>query len=324
MRVLITGGTGQDGRFLSPLLRDAGHEVHICSTKPIKSLTTSIMTDLGSTQIHYEIDHNARKIHNLILNIEPDWIFNLAGLSSVIDSFSNARETDDINFGYVESVLRASNELNKRKEIRVYQASSSEIFGNVSSSPQNELTDFNPISPYGKSKLKAHLLCQMYREKFDLFVTCGILYNHESEKRPLTFVSRHVVSQAVSIARGDAEKLQIGNVSAKRDWGFAGDYVAAMAKMMIQEQPQDFIVASGKSRSVKELIETVFNAVGLDGKIDRYLSIEQGRNRSLDHANLIGDASKAHDALDWKPSLTFEGLIQRMFDFESENYESKN
>lgn len=323
MRVLITGGTGQDGRFLGPLLSQSGHEVHVCTTKPAKSLTEAVMADLASAQFHYEIDHSAGKVHDLILDIEPDWIFNLAGLSSVIDSFSQARENEDINFGYVESVLSAGNELKRRKEVRIYQASSSEIFGDVKKSPQDELSGFNPISPYGKSKLKAHLLCQMYREKFDLYVTCGILYNHESEKRPLTFVSKHVVSQVVAIAMGDANKLKIGNITSKRDWGFAGDYVDAMAKMIIHDQPEDFVVASGKSRSVKELIEKVFYAAGLDNKVDYYLRIEQGRNRSIDHSNLIGDASKAIDLLGWKPSLTFDELIQRMVNFEINNYESK-
>ena len=311
-RVLITGITGQDGRFLSQELSFSGYEVFGTSRKSYSEFPPEVKLDLSSCKKIYVDSQQKNDIRAILEEVQPDLLFNLSGMSSVSDSFLFEKECRKANLEYVINLLEAISELNLKDKIRIYQASSSEMFGKVETTPQSELTDFHPISPYGKFKSEAHSICNEYRDKKGFFISCGILFNHESEKRSTKFVSRKITKAVAEIKYGISESLTLGNLDSRRDWGFAGDYVKAMQRMLEIEYPTDFVVSTGKSHSVLDFVDAAFRAANLEK--ENYLKSSSDLIRSNDHGNLVGNSQKAQEELNWYPTLGFEGIVSRMIE----------
>src|SRR5262245_12103755 len=246
----------------------------------------------------------------VIDEVRPDEIYNLAAMSFVPASWDQPMLTGEFNSQGVTRILDAIRRVDPK--IRFYQASSSEMFGKVREVPQTELTPFYPRSPYGVSKVFAHYITVNYRESYDLFAVSGMLFNHESPRRGLEFVTRKVTDLVARIKLGLADTLPIGNLDAHRDWGFAGDYVRAMWLMLQQEKPDDYVIATGISHSVRELVEIAFERVGLDWQ--KYVRTDPALLRPAEVDHLLGDASKARTELNWSPSVTFKQLIEMMVD----------
>jgi GDPmannose 4,6-dehydratase len=309
-RALITGITGQDGSYLAELLLDKGYEVY----GAIRRVSTSN---------YWRIEHLLDRIHlvpgdlldqlsliRLIENVRPQELYNLAAMSFVPASWDQPLLTGEYNAQGVTRALEAIRQVDPG--IRFYQASSSEMFGKVREIPQTELTPFHPRSPYGVSKVFSHYITVNYRESYDLFAVSGILFNHESPRRGLEFVTRKVTDGVARIKLGLQKSLHLGNLDAQRDWGFAGDYVQAMWMMMQQEQPDDFVIATGQSHSVRELVEVAFEHAGLDCQKHVELDSRFLRPAEVDH--LVGDAAKAHRVLGWTPAVNFAALVRMMVD----------
>ena len=306
----ITGITGQDGSYLAELLLDKGYQV----VGGVRRASTT-----NYWRIEHLLDRITLKPADLldqlslirvIEDVKPDEIYNLAAMSFVPASWDQPMLTGEFNAQGVTRVLEAVRHVNPR--IRVYQASSSEMFGKVREVPQTELTPFYPRSPYGVSKVYAHYITVNYRESYDLFAVSGILFNHESPRRGLEFVTRKVTDGVARIKLGLAESLSLGNLDAKRDWGFAGDYVRAMWMMLQQDQADDFVIATGESHSVKSLVEVAFGHVGLDW--EKYVRLDPRFLRPAEVEHLIGDASKARATLGWTPDVDFSRLVTMMVD----------
>ncbi len=309
-RALITGITGQDGSYLAELLLEKGYEVYGVVRR-------------ASTTNYWRIEHILDRVHlkpadlldqlsliRVIDDVRPQEIYNLAAMSFVPASWDQPMLTGEFNSQGVTRVLEAVRQVDPR--IRLYQASSSEMFGKVREVPQREETPFYPRSPYGVSKVFAHYITVNYRESYDLFAVSGILFNHESPRRGLEFVTRKVTDGVARIKLGVADSLNLGNMDAHRDWGFAGDYVRAMWMMLQQERAEDFVIATGESHSVRELVEVAFGHAGLDWQKHVKLDPKLLRPAEVDH--LVGDASKARRMLGWKPEVDFEGLVRMMVD----------
>ena len=311
-RVLITGITGQDGRFLAQELNLSGYEVFGTSRRSYSEFPLEVQLDLSICKKIFSDNQQKNNIRAILEEVQPDLLFNLAGMSSVSDSFLYEKDCRKANLEYVINLLEAVSELNLKDRVRIYQASSSEMFGMVQTTPQNELTDFHPISPYGKFKSEAHDICIEYREKKGLFVSCGILFNHESEKRSTKFVSRKITKGVAEIKYGISKSLTLGNLDSRRDWGFAGDYVKAMQRMLEIEYPSDFVVSTGKSHSVLDFVDAAFRAANLEKEI--YLKSSSDFVRKNDHGNLVGNSQKAQEELNWSPTLSFEGIVARMIE----------
>ncbi len=307
-KALITGITGQDGSYLADFLLEEGYEVYG-------------MVRRSSTENFERIDHIRDRIHfvqadlldqlsiiSIIKEIDPAEIYNLAAQSFVPTSWSQPVLTGEFTAIGVTRMLEAIKLVNP--EIRFYQASSSEMFGKVRESPQNENTPFYPRSPYGVAKVYGHWITVNYRESYDLFACSGILFNHESPRRGREFVTRKVSYGVAQIKHGIADKVKLGNLEAKRDWGYAGDYVRAMWLMLQQEEPRDYVVATGISHSVRDLVEVAFGSVGLNW--EDHVEIDPDLMRPADVDHLLGDSSKAHEILGWKPEVDFEELIEMM------------
>jgi GDPmannose 4,6-dehydratase len=309
-RALITGITGQDGSYLAELLLDEGYEVF----GMVRRLSAS-----NAWRIDHILDRVTLKpadlldqlsLLRLIEDVRPEEIYNLAAMSFVPASWDQPMLTGEFNSQGVTRMLDAVRRVDPK--IRFYQASSSEMFGKVREVPQTERTPFYPRSPYGVSKVFAHYITVNYRESYDLFAVSGMLFNHESPRRGLEFVTRKVTDSVARIKLGLKDKLPIGNLDAHRDWGFAGDYVRAMYLMLQQDQPDDFVIATGISHSVRELIEIAFNRAGLDWQKYVYQDPALLRPAEVDH--LLGDSSKAQQQLGWKPKVNFKQLIEMMVD----------
>ena len=307
-RALITGITGQDGSYLAELLFEKGYEVHGIVRR-------------ASTTNFWRIEHLLDRIHvhpadlldqlsliRVIDETRPHELYNLAAMSFVPASWDQPMLTGEFNSQGVTRALEAVRHVDPA--IRFYQASSSEMFGKVREVPQTEQTPFYPRSPYGVSKVFAHYITVNYRESYNLFAVSGILFNHESPRRGLEFVTRKVTDGAARIKLGLADSLSLGNLDAHRDWGFAGDYVRAMWLMLQQDQAEDFVIATGESRSVRELVEVAFHHAGLDWRKHVRTDPKLLRPAEVDH--LIGDASRARRVLGWQPSITFDGLVEMM------------
>ena len=314
MNALITGITGQDGSYLAELLLEKGYKVFG-------------MVRRSSTEKFDRINHIRDKIHlrqadlldqlsmvRLIDDCQPDEIYNLAAQSFVPTSWEQPMLTGEFNALGVTKMLEAIRLVNKK--IKFYQASSSEMFGKVKEVPQNEKTPFYPRSPYGVAKVYAHWITVNYRESYGIFAVSGILFNHESPRRGLEFVSRKITDGAAKIKLGLAKKLYLGNLEAKRDWGFAGDYVKAMWLMLQHKEPEDFVIATGKNHSVKELAQIAFEHVGLDYK--KFVEVDPKLVRPAEVDVLLGDPSYAQKKLGWKPEVSFEELIKIMVDADME------
>ncbi len=320
-KALITGITGQDGSYLAELLLGKGYEVHgvvrrssSFNTERLERIYQDPHVPDYRLRLVYGDLEDGSSLANLVTKIRPDEIYNLAAQSHVRVSFDVPEYTvSTVALGTLR-LLEAMRELGGG--CRFYQASSSEMFGS-SPPPQHEGTPFSPRSPYACAKVFAHQLCQNYRDAYGLFIACGILFNHESERRGVPFVTRKITRAAARIKHGLDKQLFLGNLDAKRDWGFAGDYVEAMWMMLQQEQADDYVIATGESYSVRDVLEIAFGTLGLDWQAYVELDPRYLRPTEVDH--LRGDASKARDQLGWTPKVTFRELITRMVTADEED-----
>jgi GDPmannose 4,6-dehydratase len=306
---LITGVAGQDGFYLAQLLRTKNYELYGLDRqgkRPSPDLCTR----------SYELDLASDPIDELLDAIRPDEIYNLAGLSQVAASFDDPVEFALANgvgaVRLLQSVRRHQDRLGRK--VRFYQASTSEMFGSTGQAPQSETTPFHPRSPYACSKVLAHFQTVNFREAFGLFACCGIMFNHESPRRPEQFVTRKITSAAARIKLGREERLVLGNVEVRRDWGFAGDYVEAMWLMLQQDRPDDYVIASGETHSVREFGEEVFAYLGLDWTA--HVNTDRAFLRPTDIQCVCGDASRARRELGWQPRVTFQELARMMADHD--------
>jgi len=309
-RAVITGITGQDGSYLAELLLEKGYEV----TGVVRR---SSLPNLG--RIQHLLDRVSLRpadlldqlsLLRLIQDVKPHEIYNLAAMSFVPASWDQPLLTGDYNSQGVTRLLEAIRHVDT--SIKLYQASSSEMYGRVREVPQTELTPFYPRSPYGVSKVFGHYITVNYRESYNMFAVSGILFNHESPRRGLEFVTRKVTEGVARIKLGLSDHLPLGNLDACRDWGFAGDYVRAMWMMLQQDHADDYVIATGVSHSVRQLVETAFGHVGLDW--EKYVRIDPAFLRPAEVDHLIGDASKAKRVLGWEPKVSFQGLVAMMVD----------
>ena len=313
-RALITGITGQDGSYLADLLLEKGYDVHgmvrRASTETFQRLE-HVRDDLT---LHTGDLLDQRSLGDVLRACEPDEIYNLAAMSFVAASWSQPVLTAEFTAVGVTRMLEAMREV--VPEARFYQASSSEMFGKVREVPQRESTPFYPRSPYGVAKAYGHHITVNYRESYDLFACSGILFNHEAPRRGLEFVTRKVTHGAAAIKLGMQEELALGNLDAERDWGYAKDYVEAMWLMLQQDEPDDFVIATGEAHSVRELVEVSFAQVGLDP--DKHVRIDPRFLRPAEVEHLIGDYSKAKEKLGWEPRTSFEELVRIMVEHDLE------
>jgi GDPmannose 4,6-dehydratase len=309
-RAIITGITGQDGSYLAELLLEQGYDV------------TGVVRRSSSPNL-WRIEHlldrvtlrpadllDQLSLMRIVQDVRPHEFYNLAAMSFVPASWDQPLLTGDFNSQGVTRMLEAIRQVDT--SVRIYQASSSEMYGRVREVPQTELTPFYPRSPYGVSKVFAHYITVNYRESYGLFAVSGILFNHESPRRGLEFVTRKVTDGVARIKLGLSDHLSLGNLDAHRDWGFAGDYVRAMWQMLQQDQPDDYVVATGESHSVRQLVEAAFDHAGLEWQ--KYVRTDPALLRPAEVDHLIGDASKARRVLGWKPSVSFERLVGMMVD----------
>jgi GDPmannose 4,6-dehydratase len=309
-RALITGITGQDGSYLAELLLAKGYRVYG-------------MVRRASTENFERIEHIRDQISivqadlldqlsliELVEDVEPDEVYNFAAQSFVPTSWIQPALTGEFTALGVTKVLEAIKLVNRK--IKFYQASSSEMFGKVLESPQNEKTPFHPRSPYGVAKVYGHFITVNYRESYDMFTVSGILFNHESPRRGLEFVTRKISDGVARIKLGMARELQLGNLNARRDWGYAGDYVEAIWMMLQQKRPEDFVIASGKAHTVRDFARAAFAHAGLDWK--KYVKVDPGLIRPAEVNRLLGNSAKARRVLGWKPRVDFDGLVAMMVD----------
>lgn len=322
-RALITGITGQDGRHLAEFLHQKGYEVFGLVKGQNNPKAESIRDEFSYVQL---VPGDLADFSSLVSALEisqPDEVYNLGAISFVAMSFNQAELTGNITGLGVLRMLEAIRLVGgaKKNPIRFYQASSSEMFGKVRETPQTELTPFHPRSPYGVAKVFAHDITVNYRESYDMFACSGILFNHEGPRRGLEFVSRKITNSVARIKLGLQSELVLGNLEAKRDWGYAGDYVEAMWMMLQQPLPDDFVVATGKAHSIEQLLEIAFNAGGL-GDWRQFVRQDQRFFRPAEVDLLIGDATKSRTILGWQPKVDFTTLIQMMVRHDID-YESK-
>jgi GDPmannose 4,6-dehydratase len=312
MRVaLITGITGQDGSYLAELLFAKGYVVHGIVRRSSTFGTQRIEHIFNRLNLHYGDVTDGGAMARLVAEIEPDELYNLAAQSHVRVSFDQPAYTAEaVGLGAL-NVLEAARVV---PGCRVYQASSSEMYGQVAETPQRETTPFRPRSPYGVAKVYAHWITVNYRESYGMHASCGILFNHESPRRGETFVTRKIVRAAARIASGIPETLYLGNLDARRDWGHAADYVEAMWLMLQQDEPDDYVIATGETHSVREFCERAFAHVGLDYR--DHVEIDPRYYRPAEVDLLQGDASKARRQLGWVPRVTFDALVAGMMDAE--------
>jgi GDPmannose 4,6-dehydratase len=319
-KALITGITGQDGSYLLELLLEKGYEVHgivrrVALEHP-QDRMWRIRHILDKIQIHSASMESYGSLFNIISEIQPDECYHLAAQSFVSYSFLDEFSTINTNLNGTHHVL--SSIKHQAPQCKLYFAASSEMFGNVKETPQNENTPFHPRSPYGISKQAGFELTRNYREAYGLFALSGILFNHESPRRGTEFVTRKITSAAARIKLGMEKKISLGNLEAKRDWGYAKDYVHAMWLMLQQDEPDDYVIATGKSHSVKEFLEMAFNYVGLD--YNDYLVIDKQLYRPSEVNTLRGDPSKAKEILDWSSTILLEELVAKMVEADLHYY----
>jgi GDPmannose 4,6-dehydratase len=312
LKALITGVTGQDGSYLADLLLEKGYEVYgmvrrssvekLDRIEHIRDRIKFVQADL--------LDQLS--IISAVRQADPDEVYNLAAMSFVPTSWSQPVLTGEFTAIGVTRMLEAIRLVNK--DIKFYQASSSEMFGKVSEVPQNENTPFHPRSPYGVAKVYGHHITVNYRESYDIFAASGILFNHESPRRGLEFVTKKVTNAVAKIKLGLAGSLYLGNLDAKRDWGYSKDYVEAMWLMLQQDSPDDYVISTGESHSVKEWVQSSFSCLDLDW--EKYVKMDEKLLRPAEVDLLIGDSAKARDKLGWKPQVNFEGLVKLMVEHD--------
>lgn len=319
-RALITGITGQDGSYLTELLLSKGYEVHgivrrMALEDPLHRLWR-LRHVLEKITLHAASMESYPSLFNVIEAIEPDECYHLAAQSFVSYSFEDEFSTINTNINGTHYLL--SSIKRKAPHCRFYFAASSEAFGKVRETPQDENTPFHPRSPYGISKVAGFELTRNYREAYNLHASCGILFNHESPRRGHEFVTRKITSHAALIKLGKEKRIKLGNIKAKRDWGHARDYVQAMWLMLQQEKPDDYVIATGKCHTVEDFLERSFSLLGLD--YQQYLDIDPTLYRPSEVMTLMGNYSKAQKILGWQPTITFEELVREMVEKDLDLY----
>lgn len=315
-RALITGITGQDGSYLAEYLLSLGYEVHgivrrVALEDPSNRLVR-LAGVLDKLHLHAGSLESFPSLFSVISEVQPDEVYHLAAQSFVSYSFDDSFSTFRTNIDGTHFILECVRRL--APECRVYFAGSSEMFGHAPEVPQSEQTRFYPRSPYGISKVTGFDLSRNYRESYNMYVASGILFNHESPRRGFEFVTRKISSYVARIKRGELKKLPLGNLDAKRDWGFAGDYVIAMQQMLALEKPDDFVIATGETHTVREFCELAFSIAGLN--YEDHVIVDERFFRPAEVHVLMGDASKAERAFGWKPQIKFEGLVQMMVEHD--------
>ncbi|MFC1517413.1 GDP-mannose 4,6-dehydratase [Candidatus Margulisiibacteriota bacterium] len=325
-KALITGISGQDGSYLAEFLLNKGYEVHGIVKKDCPLKTTNIEHIITKLSLHHCDITDRPTLEKILKAIVPDEVYNLAAQSHVQVSFEKPEYTEEVNTVGVFNLLETINNTPKLKNIRFYQASTSEMYGNSKQSPQNENTPFNPCSPYGKAKLFAHKTVQNYRSTYGMHASCGILFNHESPRRGETFVSRKITLAAANIKTGSQNTLFIGNLDAKRDWGYAPDYVEAMWLILQQERPDDYVISTGENHTVREFVEKVFQKLDMNiiwqGQGEKEIGVTSDNRtviqvdprffRPTEVNSLKGDHSKAKNTFNWKPTILFSELVDIM------------
>ncbi|MHB0968060.1 MAG: GDP-mannose 4,6-dehydratase [Bellilinea sp.] len=309
---LITGITGQDGSYLAEFLLEQGYEVHgivrrVALEDPARRLSR-ISSFINRLHLHSGTLESFASIFRIVREVRPDECYHLAAQSFVSYSFDDEFSTLSTNINGTHFILAALKDL--APQCRFYFAGSSEMFGNAPVSPQDESAPFNPRSPYGISKLAGFHLARNYREAYNLFACNGIMFNHESERRGYEYVTRKITSTVAAIKFGHAQELALGNLAARRDWGYSPEYVQAMWKMLQQPLPDDYVIATGVSHSVRDFVELAFSLAGL--KWEDHVRTDPKFYRPVEINELRGDASKAQEVLDWTPTVTFEQLVERM------------
>lgn len=308
-KALITGITGQDGSYLAELLLAEGYEVHGIVRRASTENFERIEHLTGRVRLHQADLLDQLSLIDVLRTVRPSEVYNLAAMSFVPTSWQQPVLTGEFTALGVTRMLEAIRLIGPQ-DIRFYQASSSEMFGKVQAVPQTESTPFYPRSPYGVAKLYGHWITVNYRESYNMYCCSGLLFNHESPRRGKEFVTRKVTDAVARIKLGLAKELRLGNLEAKRDWGHAADYVRAMWLMLQQLMPDDYVVATGETHAVRELVEVAFDTVGLDWQ--KYVVVDQALYRPAEVDLLVGDPSKAKRVLGWQPAVTFEGLIREM------------
>jgi len=314
---LITGITGQDGSYLADLLITKGYQVHgiirrssSFNTGRLSHLYEDVHEPAARLHLHHGDLTDGNRLERLIDIIEPDEVYNLAAQSHVRVSFDEPIYTADVVALGTLRMLEAIRNVGAEQSIRFYQASSSEMYGNAEDYPQTEATPFEPCSPYACAKVFAHFQAQLHRRAYSMHVSCGILFNHESPRRGGTFVTRKITRGLARIVSGCGDKLFLGNLEAKRDWGYAADYVEAMWLMLQQEEPDDYVIATGETHSVREFLDVAGTILGLDWPDVVEIDPRYFRPNEVDV--LLGDASKARDKLGWRPKTNFDELVRLM------------
>ncbi len=325
-RALITGITGQDGSYLAELLLEKGYEVYgiirrasTFNTSRINHIYQDPHEKGAKLKLIFGDLTDASSINKIVRDVQPDEIYNLAAQSHVRVSFDVPEYTADATGTGVIRLLEAIRE--NGLNTRFYQASSSEMFGKVQAVPQKEDTPFYPRSPYAAAKLYGHWITKNYRESYGMFACSGILFNHESPRRGETFVTRKITKAVANIKAGLQDKLYLGNLDAKRDWGYAKEYVEAMWLMLQQDEPDDYVIATNETHTVQEFVERAFEHVGLNWK--DYVEFDERYMRPAEVDLLIGDATKAKEKLGWEPKVTFEKLVDIMVDADMAELQTK-
>ncbi len=332
-KAFITGVTGQDGSYLSELLLEKGYEVHglvrrssFFNRGRIEDIRQKTRTS-GQFQLHYGDMTDSSSLNKLIATIQPDEVYNLAAQSHVAVSFATPDYTAQVDAMGTLRILDAINSMGLKNKTRFYQASTSELYGQVAETPQKETTPFHPRSPYGVAKLYAHWITINYREAYDLFACSGILFNHESPRRGENFVTRKITMTLAQILQGKTESLSLGNMDAKRDWGYAKDYVEGMWMMLQQDKPEDYVLATGEQQTVREFVNLAFGFCGIEldwqGSGVNEKGIDKASGKVLVEVNpkyfrpaevetLLGDCTKAKTRLGWAPKTPFKALVEMM------------
>ena len=336
-KAFITGVTGQDGSYLSELLLEKGYEVHglvrrssFFNRGRIEDIRQKTKTS-GQFQLHYGDMTDSSSLNKLIAMIQPDEVYNLAAQSHVAVSFATPDYTAQVDGMGTLRILDAINSMGLKNKTRFYQASTSELYGQVMETPQKETTPFYPRSPYGVAKLYAHWITINYREAYDLFACSGILFNHESPRRGENFVTRKITMTLAQILQGKMEKLSLGNMDAKRDWGYAKDYVEGMWMMLQQDKPEDYVLATGEQQTVREFVNLAFGFCGIEldwqGSGAEEKGVDKATGKILVEVNpkyfrpaevetLLGDCTKAKTQLGWAPKTPFKDLVEMMIEHD--------
>jgi len=311
-KALITGITGQDGYHLSKLLIAKDYEVYGLNNGQRNAGLENFINQFPEVNLLPGDLTDFTSLLQIVDSVDPDEIYNLGALSFVGLSFKQPELTANVTGLGVLRLLEAVRKSGLEKKVRFYQAGSSEMFGKVRETPQNELTPFHPRSPYGVAKTFAHYTCLNYREAYGMHISSGILFNHEGENRGFEFVTRKITSNIAKIKLGKISKFSLGDLSPKRDWGYAGDYVQAMWLMLQQEKPDDYVIATGITHTVRNFVEKAIQAANLPGTVEDYVTFDENMVRPSEVDLLVGDSSKAREKLGWSPVVKFDQLVQIM------------